>query len=80
MRNSISFMGYLNAYLPKFGITPKTQPAVEKAYESLTCQRWRGTFAGFPDVSWRFADARGLWFYRELLCPPWDGIHTPLSR
>ena len=30
-----AFMGYLNAYLPKFGITPTTQPAVEAAYESL---------------------------------------------
>ena len=29
------FMGYLSAYLPKFGITPTTQPAVEAAYESL---------------------------------------------
>jgi hypothetical protein len=29
------FMGYLNAYLPKFGINPTTQPAVEAAYESL---------------------------------------------
>jgi len=30
-----AFMGYLNAYLPKFGINPTTQPAVESAYESL---------------------------------------------
>jgi len=29
------FMGYLSAYLPKFGINPTTQPAVEAAYESL---------------------------------------------
>ena len=29
------FMGYLNAYLPKFGINPTTQPAIEAAYESL---------------------------------------------
>jgi hypothetical protein len=28
-------MGYLNAYLPKFGINPTTQAAVESAYESL---------------------------------------------
>jgi glutathione S-transferase len=30
-----AFMGYLNAYLPKFGITPTTQPSVEAAYEAL---------------------------------------------
>jgi len=30
-----AFMGYLNAYLPKFGITPTTQPVVEAAYEAL---------------------------------------------
>ena len=29
------FMGYLNAYLPKLGITAATAPAVEAAYEDL---------------------------------------------